>query len=291
MSDSSRLRIVELAETYRLEPTVRDLFVEGARDRAFFEWYLASSKTRARPVDVVDVPAQVVQRHGQENSNRGRVVALALEMANRWPDITRQLGFVVDADLAQLLGLDVPQLDCLRLTDFSSLELYAYCESTFEKFFMVALQSNSGSGRRALAHLTPVLRDLYALRAANVSLGWGMNWISPIRLIQFRSNGVQFELDEYRRRYLQSNGRWEQRSTFEGEESRIRVAAVSDIRAAIRGHDFAEVFHQYCREVVGSRYPFKSKEAAACALLLTVERADLDGHPLFTWLALRFKSA
>ena len=76
----------ELQDLYKLEPKLRDLYVEGSSDANFFRWYL---KTRGvngvgvYPVDVLDIPENIVRNYSLPlGSAKGRLIALSYELAN-----------------------------------------------------------------------------------------------------------------------------------------------------------------------------------------------------------------
>jgi len=59
MSFPDRHKVEELVALYELEPTIRDVYVEGETDEAFFEWFLAQTapgRVEVKGIDSVEVP-------------------------------------------------------------------------------------------------------------------------------------------------------------------------------------------------------------------------------------------
>jgi|SRR5882672_1324324 len=104
-----RWTLEELLSRYELEPSIRDIYVEGPFDQFFLQWFLQQSGLAnivAYPIDSVHLPGAVLDRLGLEHGNRGRVIALAHELEATSPrDLRTQVACVVDADFDHFLKI------------------------------------------------------------------------------------------------------------------------------------------------------------------------------------------
>ncbi len=144
-----RKRIVELIELYRLEPSLKDIYVEGVTDREIIAWYLRRRGRRdisIYPIDTVDVPKEVTARYSlPPDCNRSRVVALSYEFA-KVPGIKATVMCVADRDYEDY----APTLNhnpFLVLTDFCAVENYFWDAYAIDKFLSVCLCRDPGTHR------------------------------------------------------------------------------------------------------------------------------------------------
>jgi hypothetical protein len=78
MADPYRRSISELITRYTFEPTLRDLYVEGERDRFMLGWMFQGvhcPNVRVYGIETVDVPVALMTRLNV-GGNKGRIVAL-----------------------------------------------------------------------------------------------------------------------------------------------------------------------------------------------------------------------
>ena len=168
----------EVAALVDLETQLRSLYVEGPTDKHLLEWFF-----RNRGLDVVgysitdiDVPPQLLASHDQENSNRGRVLALAHEIERLVPRHKLKVAFVVDSDFELLEGLTGCCGSCALVltTDGTSIEMYAFSQAWVAKFFALVL-ARALPAFDVLQFLEPVLVELYLIRFVNRSLRLGLS--------------------------------------------------------------------------------------------------------------------
>src|SRR5262245_2279213 len=108
MPDPYRRSIAELITRYELEPALRDIYVEGDRDWFFLRWFFQSIGCRIPVVYMIEatvnVPTRLLRQAGA-SGNRGRVIALCMEMEATLPPIARNVRGLVDKDYSELLGV------------------------------------------------------------------------------------------------------------------------------------------------------------------------------------------
>ncbi len=90
-----RRNIDELVALYSLEETVRDIVVEGSRDKSFISWFIDLNKlenTTIYSIDDINVSNETLDKHGlSRGSNRSRVIATAMELRDSIPSLKNVL--------------------------------------------------------------------------------------------------------------------------------------------------------------------------------------------------------
>lgn len=102
MATALKKSIEELVALYELEPTIRDVIVEGRDDVALVKWYLCqrtSKEFEVYDIDSIDVPTALVMHHRFHDGNVGRIRTLAIELDRALVEHARRcVKLVVDAD-------------------------------------------------------------------------------------------------------------------------------------------------------------------------------------------------
>jgi hypothetical protein len=271
----------ELITMYELEPSIRDVYVEGASDRCVFEWFFKESgrpTVGVREIETVHVPAGALPQPGCENSNRGRVMALARVLQSGLGGGSRSVTCVIDADFDRALGRD-HECELLLLTDYSCLEMYFFEPRALSKLVSLVLRGFPDTPGQILARLEAPLLDLAALRLANLTLQWNLRWVNFARCLVADACGPRLDINKYIRTYLSANARLAGKREFEEAFTRGRARLVGDARHYINGHDFVCLLTWYVRgrRGFGDLHP----QVIERSLFACAELAALSGHSLF----------
>jgi hypothetical protein len=239
MSDPTQHTIEELLAKYSLEPSLRDIYVEGAFDREVLERYFSGSGQTLvfYEISTVNVPPAVLDAHKLSDGNKQRVIALARELAV----LSGELGYrcLVDRDLDHWCG-NLEGTPRLRWTKYCSLELYFFTEHRLSECIVAAKAKVQDVGR-LLESLSAVLANLYALRLADHALKWHMTWHPPDKLLSINDGQLTFDWEEYVNRVLVQNGKAQLSTQFNDRLKHWRPKLKGDARNFIRGHDFINV--------------------------------------------------
>lgn len=217
---SERRNVDELLARYVLEPTLRDLYVEGASDRRFFDWLLREfglSTVVAYEIESVNVPHEMLRPFEVEDNNRGRVIALAYYLhQHTGTDLSQRVACIADRDFDDLLGI---RFDCplLILTDYTAVELYCLDEAVLQKFLTLVVDGFKMTAREVLEAMLPVLRELFTVRLANRVLSLGLSELSFEKCCSVKGRTITFDLDEYVTRYLNKSGKAAQTRCVHGK--------------------------------------------------------------------------
>lgn len=274
----------ELLTFHELEPDESSVVTEGPSDQALLRWFLDEvglSQIPTYEIGSFDLPAEVVSEHGQENSNRGRVIALARASSALHP---RQLVCVVDADLDKILQRATSAL-LLLVTDYTCLEMYAYNTKTLNKLLTIFRASARRTATDVLRDVTPVLHRLFMASAANVSLGWNMQIVDWTRSAKILSGVLVFDETDFRRRYLQKNSHWKKLDRFDLAITTLSARITGDARHFIGGDDFITALAWYLRQLKPSWR--LSGPLLRDALLTALDVEELRHESMFAALVAR----
>ncbi|MCI0463285.1 MAG: DUF4435 domain-containing protein [Gemmataceae bacterium] len=208
MSGDERHTIDELRAKYDLEPSLRDVYVEGGLDAAVVEWVLRENGCRNAAVyeiETVDVPVEVLARHGLDDGEKGRVIGLCLELQGHLQSDNQVTG-IVDRDYDHLVGKTYA-CPLLLFTDYTCMEMYFFDETVITKFLHFVLRRPDQSTSALLMRLQAVLQEIFVIRSANQALGLGLKWLEVKGQCKVTTSQMQFNRTEFISKYLNKNAK------------------------------------------------------------------------------------
>lgn len=289
MSDPINFDLDGLLARYLLHPERRDVFVEGNDDKGLLRKFLQESgapDVAVFAISVVNVPAKaLLDRNLAHPSRRNEVIALAFELEAK--GITpAQAACVADSDFDYILPAG-HKSSLLLLTDYTSLELYAFDEELIGNLLVVTSPDTTYSGKKLLDSLSGPLQLLFSIRAVNVSLNLGLQWIESFdRFLSMNGDTLEFDDREFLKRYLLDRVPANTAKGFMTELARIQSLLTSDIRCRIRGHDFIRAIAWYLRAVEKKRH--LTETVVRDLVYVALRKASLATYPLFVSIASRF---
>ncbi|QVN22489.1 DUF4435 domain-containing protein [Burkholderia pyrrocinia] len=237
LAASYRKQIPEIAERLKREPSIREMYVEGIYDRDFYRAALKSlgiNDVQVYPIDMVDVPYDLLQKIGLTSGERQRVQAAASHFFEK-KDVTHQILFLIDADLDYLLDIPDPHPP-LERTSGTSTEIIMWNKSVLERFFSIALgrQDAAEKAGEVMPFIEAMVEQLCVFRAA-IS---GKSWSLP-EMNAFFSRKKDFKMDSFLQQVASKNAahREIQESIIPiMDEIRVRAERL-DIGKRLHGHD------------------------------------------------------
>jgi hypothetical protein len=257
MTDPINFRIDDLIARYQLHPEWREVFVEGDPDQGLVRTFLEKNGRRnvsIFSISVVNIPSYlVIQRNLAHPSARSELITLAAELERNGVS-SSQVACVADADFEYLFPQGaLPSL--LLLTDYNSMELYAYSAETMHAVLLMAAPKTQCRGANLVDDLTAPLQFLFLARATNMDLKYGLSWIDNIEVFFTIEGGrIRFDEEEFLRKYVVLRVTSERRLNFEVRIQQLRLITPTDPRHRIRGHDFIQLFTWYLRKIEKCKY-------------------------------------
>ena len=207
MTSGDRRRIEELFVRYELEPTLRDVFVEGGADAALISQFLKDSNctdVSVYEISTVAVSRELLDELDLEGNDKGRAIGLGMTMEAKLGQDNAQVTCVVDSDFDVVLQKEY-ECRMVLFTDYTCLEMYLFSAETIDKFFSVFLRGFPFSSVMVLRALTDTLQEVFLIRLANRVLEWKLEWLSFERCCLADGARIQFDREDYIARYLNKN--------------------------------------------------------------------------------------
>jgi len=267
-----RRTINELAMRYKLEPELKDIYVEGVFDQDILRNGLSSVGINGRVVyeiDVVDIPEILLNKHGLSDGNKQRVLVLARELANTKPCAAYKC--LVDRDLDHYLG-NLETTDGLVWTLYTSLELYFFESELIELILVTTAKARISDFQQYLSSLSRILRELYILRLADHELGLSLKWLSFNRLVTKDDSCLQFDSEVYKHRLLDKNSKRNRETEFNISFTNWEAKLAPDVRLSSRGHDFINLLAHSVR-LFGGIKEYSSPAAIERLLVLLADKS------------------
>lgn len=280
--------IPELITRYDLEPQIRDVYVEGVRDRDIVAWFLRrAGRTDAKvfEVDFIDVPAALLVEYGFSSGNKQRVLVLAKELERALTEEMAQATCIVDGDSDRLLGIDRVS-GITYVTDFSCMEMYLFDENHLGKFLELAVGAQGLDVRELLNEYSGVLKTLFMVRTAALSLGIPLHLVDFTRCCLKSAGILTFDLKEFVQRSLDASRLRQREEDVLREIERLKGRAEGDARLYINGEDFLNLLAWERQEILRKR-GLRDCDAVFTALRGCLEFAEVSKHGLFEILLQR----
>lgn len=282
--------IPELIARYRLEPQVRDLFVEGRHDATVIARFLRSLDLRevvVYEISTVDVPTDDVLTANLNDGNRGRVIYLAFELEKYLEPDSRAVTCIADRDY-DLLRNQVYESPFLLFVEYSCMEMYAFEPGILDDMLAAVAPNLNKTGNEVLDELEPVLRRLFLIRAANIILKLNLRWLPTFHeSCTITEKKIAFDEEDFIRRYLGKNAKLDDMAKFRDEITVLERLMEGDRRLFIRGHDFVDALSWYLREHASKSSPLHRREIVDVLVLTHIDRHKLQKSGFFKKLISR----
>lgn len=277
--------IKELIVRYELEPSLRDIFVEGRRDKITFETFfgdIGGIDVKVYEVTTVEVSNEAASRLGLDlwQNNRNMVITLAHELHAQFSDCN-QVRCVADRDADLVLEITY-NCPLLLFTDYSCLEMYLFNERVISKFFFVILRGFRQPANVVLTELAQTLEKLFLIRLANEVLNLKMKWLYNRKYFNFKTKKISFNEKKFIKSYLDKNGKGAMKEKFETMVEDLKKHLTANPLNQIRGEDFIRLFCDYIKKCGGKKVrAFGVPKVVEGGLFACLETEQLKEEELF----------
>jgi hypothetical protein len=268
------------------------VYVEGAFDAGMVSEVLKQagcSNAAVYEISTVDVPLDILAKHGLPDGNKGRVIALCLEL-DALVRAPKQVTGLVDRDYDAFMGRAYTGR-LLTFTDYACMEMYCFEEAVLERFCRLFVRKNGGLAAQLVAALAPVLQDLFFIRTVNEVLQLGLTWLDADKQCVVRREGLGLELnqDKFVQKYLNKGEMISEKARFDAELVAIRAMASGDVRHHMHGHDFICLLAKCLHTIVRNKN-LADADVIERALPAFVDHESLREAPMFAELIRRVSS-
>jgi hypothetical protein len=286
MDSPNKRPVDELVTRYKYHPELRDLFVEGDRDVAFFRWFfdhLPGSKATVYHINAIDIPSDAVDATGlAREGNKGRVLALALMLDQLLPTECRSVYGCVDRDFHGL-GFDLPKCRFLIYTDHACMECYALNVNPITKLFNVYLGKTLSDSE--LDSMIAVLRQVFFVRLAKRMMAPAATWFEEFtKCCSIKGSRVVLNESKFLSRVLNVAAGALTRNAVEAEVKRLGSLQTPKGYHAVHGHDLVQLI-SWIAQKKGVDQGIRHPTPLSRAIFGLIEFADIRKEPLFMKVA------
>lgn len=286
MQEDERRTIEELITRYEFEPGLKDIYVEGIEDKDILEGMIEEYKitgVSVYEISSIYVPAEL----GEENNNRTRLIKLSMKFVGAFCGKSLCLACIIDSDFNYISGHSENNI-FLYVTDYANIEMYFFSTRIFEKLNKQCLGGRMGITTQMINNsMLPILQSLFIIRYINSSSAWRMECLSFEKLISFKNGRLNFNREEYIKRYLNKNRRLTEIADFQNKIEQVSIPDGFDPRCFIHGHDFLNLLRYMLNNICGRKI-YEKNEVVFNLLRACADYKDLGQEQMFTTLLRKF---
>ena len=281
MTNVPRRTIPELLFLHEVEPSLKDIFVEGDYDVAVVMRFLRDigcEDVVVRSINCIEVDDGKLLRDGRDVGNRERVILLAEEILQHL-EVEGTILCIADRDYGNWNG-GLPEIRNLVFTDYSCMELYVWNRVVLRRFLTVYCNRPDWSVDEFIEALREPLQSMFAIRLAARSLEMKLKWIDRVVCVEVRGWSILFDVREFVTRLLHKISATDCVEKLLSCVARFRSQFPEEPRQSIQSHDFGRlVTHLLKKKGVDAVATDESTVTRAMAACLTV--SELEGERLF----------
>jgi hypothetical protein len=295
MSEVPRRTLEEVVAQYELEPTLRDVYVEGPIDvkviRTFLDAYDAVH-VNVYDIDCVNISAEMLRANGfSPPDRRGSVITLAIYLETNvanLPEGATCATCIIDRDLDSYFERSYSSSHLL-VTDFCSMECYALTLHHIGKILRFYDYRQAAHYVSLFKSIANVLMQVHCHRVANAKLRWGLRGLNLSDFVSVSNGIVKYDSDEHTTRLLNKNARIHDRSEYELALADAAAKLTSDARHHANGHDLLELV-AWVLVAVGCIKASRIDAVRQSLLYIAIDFRTLTDFPLFRALLTRLSS-
>ena len=232
-----RRLVSDLKVLYSLEPTLKDIFVEGNFDKEIIDQYIkfrSIEGVKTYNIDSVEVSDQMVLISEGSLGQKQRVIYLMKLLV----DIKELYLFgIVDKDFDDWLKTSV-NLPNLKYTSYNSLELHFF-SNEFVRDILKMTKARINNSDSFFLSFCEVLKTFYSLRIASVSTKLHLKFVPWDKSLTLTNDKILFDFNSFITKLLISNGKIGEKEKFSGAfRYWLDKFTGNDPRHYVHGHDF-----------------------------------------------------
>ena len=288
MPNNFKRTIDEILTLYILEPSIKDIYVEGAIDKSIIELYVDIHQINCKFYEIdssIDF-SELVQNDLSLGSHRNKLITFS-DILYRESDSTNVI-CVIDKDFDDFLDQKVENNFLLR-SDFSCIESYIFNEETINKVLKIGFSNFPVNADEVIKEFLKVLPTLYFIRYVreiNVDLKFSSLLKQESAYSINKAGVVTFNLNDYVSRYCAKNKFLAKSDFIIQEVENLLKNFNGDVRNCIHGHDFIEGFFRYVN-IVKNTQNFRLENFEK-ALFMALEIRTFNQYSLFSDIYSRF---
>jgi len=285
MTEIPRRTLPELLFLYEVEPSIKDVFVEGDYDVAVVGRFLrdiGATTVVVRSIDTVEIDDACLRCIGRDVGNRERVIFLA-EQTSAVLSMEGRILCIADRDHSDWIGC-LPTIRDLVLTDFSCMDAYVWSEAVVQRFLTVYCYRPRWQVAQFMEALRIPLQDMYRIRLAVRALELQLKWFNRLLCVELEEWSVAFDIREFVRRLLNKNQVLREYERVLERVEAFESVCSRDVRYGLHSQDLSRLVAWLLRRK-GVRSVATDVGTVTRAMATCLSAPDLVEEPLFRRVA------
>ena len=286
MSSSEQRSIDYLVTRYQMEPSLKDIYVEGAEDKRVVDAFLEEhgvSGVAVFEISSVDVPRD--EREGV--CNRTSVIRLARKLLTSLGPERSSVACIADSDFDHL-SREIEQSAFLLMTDYANMEMYFFSPTVLARLNRDVSRDRGVTEDIWRTFMVPALQFLFRVRYVHSKLGLKIEVLPPTKLVLFADKRFVANKDRYLERYLGRGGGSARRAEFLSELEKVSIDPELDPRCFVHAHDSVALLRWMLGKLGGGRQPFHDDCVMLGVLRGCADYKALAQEPMFAEILQRF---
>ncbi len=239
----------EIISICKLEPSTKNIYVEGLSDKLVIDNFLKKQKINDISVFVIEcidfsevfAKMSLSELNILKDSNKEKVAFLTLKVEKE----SRNCHFlgIIDRDL-DFVNNHIKSGKYLSYTDYNSMEMYLfsrdYIANLLKNTFRITSDVNFDKFINSIGY---VCRTLFYIRAYLESFNGSMVDIKKDFSYDKRCNICQFDIENYITKIIQVNKNVNSSGNLYKEIIEKVNTPIDDVRLEIKGHDYIKVLY------------------------------------------------
>ncbi|MCE7059208.1 hypothetical protein [Dyadobacter sp. CY343] len=288
MPSNLKRTVEEILTLYSLEPTIKDIYVEGPMDKSIIDLFVGvySIECNVYEIDSSIDFSELMSKDPLLGSNRNKLISFASQLTSATS--SQNILCIIDKDFDDFISGGTYNQFLLR-SDYSCIEAYVFNEEIIGKILKIGFSNFPLEANQVIEELAKVLPPLFFLRCLReIDADFKPTALLKIDNAFSASRGgiITFDLKDYVERFCHKNA-ISNRSEYVIKEVRKMLENYQgDVRNSIHGHDFANTFFRYVNSVKNTQQ-FKDSSFEK-TLFIALEMSTLTKYELFDTIYKRF---
>ncbi|OUJ71980.1 hypothetical protein [Hymenobacter crusticola] len=275
----------ELIARYTLEPSIKDIFVEGDSDRAIFVNYIKRRNLlyNVYTIDTIDTRDLKIISLGNIG-HKNRVESLSSFFEEKLGIRKICLFCISDKDY-DFFYEDTINNSYLLKTDFSSIESYSFNVEVMQKLINASFFKSAFLANEFIGKIIPAIKFLYLVRLVRYQMNYTWAKVEVEKAIEIDKKGnISFDLMGYILKLASRNHEVysRQQEFIERYNGLEHICLNFDYRDSMHGHDYTALLNYYFQRLGREKVTVDFFEKT---VIMNIEAEDLDHYPLFITLA------
>ncbi|MHC0613779.1 DUF4435 domain-containing protein [Komagataeibacter oboediens] len=265
-----RRKIDEIALRYELEPELKDTYVEGTTDKTILDMsFRGVDNDRVfYPIDGIDIPASILEKHNLTSGNRQRVIALSKEL-NLSP--SSKVKFLIDKDTNQWIRNDIHAIN-LIYTKYCDMECHFISEQIIKDILINCGNAKIPNWSAFFSSFIKSLKKIYAIRLSLADMDLNLSLSGVVNSLIYGKTNIDFNNKDYLLKSCLKNNCIEKKNDIQEKyDFWIKKIDGEDIKNVCRGHDFIDVMSWSIKKFKGKKNFSESLDSALYLLVNNVK--------------------